>query len=190
MQSGLRPPETHNPRCDGRPGGLRSNAHLEPPRAARNPNIETRNSKQIRSINLQCSKLSCWRFGHLNFDVVSCFGFRISNFPSTNPNLPLPYQRRDYKLLQTRSPPAGQTSLLPTPRITGGRRRKRKRSISSRHGLDQTRCFLRIHRRRECMAGRNCIRGLSVLGCSRAVFTRGRSAWRVRTCPPVTYPVR
>jgi len=31
--------------------------------------------------------------------------------------------------------------------------------------------------------GRNCIRKFTVLGCSRAAFTRGRSAWRVRTNP-------
>jgi predicted RNA-binding Zn-ribbon protein involved in translation (DUF1610 family) len=47
-----------------------------------------------------------------------------------------------------------------------------------------------IRRRREYMAGGNCIRGFSVLGWFRAAFTRGRSAWRVRTSPPVTRPVR
>jgi hypothetical protein len=64
-------------RANERQGGLRRKAHVEPPRAGINPNIESLNSKQIQSINLQCSKRPCRCFGHLNFDIVSCFEFRI-----------------------------------------------------------------------------------------------------------------
>jgi len=61
------------------PPGQGRQAHPEPPRAMRNPNIESLNSKQIQSTNLECSKLPRRCFGHLNLDIVSCFGF---SFPA------------------------------------------------------------------------------------------------------------
>ena len=50
-----------------------------------NPNIEARNTKQIRISNDLNSKQTTfsnlfWSFVNLNFDIVSSFGFRISNF--------------------------------------------------------------------------------------------------------------
>ena len=70
-------PAAHEPTSAGAEGRVVSEAKRIGA-ISRQEKSEYRNSKQIQSMNLECSKLSCRCFGHSNFEIASCFGFRIS----------------------------------------------------------------------------------------------------------------
>jgi hypothetical protein len=162
MRCAVRTVHTHNQGCDGRPGGLRSNAHLEPLLLLRSPESPP-------------------------------------DFPppfARGPGLSLYYQCRDYAPVRSR-PTRPRASRLECRVGFAHQESVTSYSMGSAHptdspgaALDRKLCPLRIHIRRGRKTGQNCIRGFTMLGCFGALFTRGRSAWRVRTSPPVTDPLR